>query len=200
MRNYVACVFGLGAALAVTSARADGFMNTGAGPVADFSGLGLGLDFGAGIGGNGAVDTSGIIGGGHVGYMLQNGGIVGGLEADATLGNLGGSQSGYGNFQQDWLNSARIKAGYAFGPILAYGTLGAAWSSTSLSYGGYTSDKLVHGYVFGVGAEYALTRTWSLRAELRRYNFDGATYYVPSGATNASTENNMLLIGGTMHF
>jgi outer membrane immunogenic protein len=199
MRRGIAGLLGLVAALAASAADADGLFRTNTGPYgADFSGVGLGVDLGAGFGANGSVDTSGVAGGAHIGYNLQNGPLVGGVEADALVGNFSGD--GGGRFRQNWLNSARVKGGYSFGDVLAYGTVGEAWSTTSLESAGFTADKTVRGIVFGVGAEYALTRSVSLRAELRRYQFDSATYFLPTGAPNISTETNLLLIGGSAHF
>jgi len=201
MRSGLACIVGIGAALVASAASADGLYRTNTGPGgADFSGVNLGVDLGAAIGANGAVNYSGVAGGAHVGYLLQNGPIVGGVEADAFLGSISGGASGFGNYSQTWLSSARIKGGYAFGDILAYGTLGEAWSTSSIQNLGYTSNKSLNGYVFGIGAEYALTRAISLRAELRRYNFNGATYYMPTGPQQATSGTNLLTLGVSTHF
>jgi outer membrane immunogenic protein len=201
MRKWIACLIGFGVALAASAAQADGLYRTNTGPGgADFSGVGLGVDVGAAIGGNSSINTSGIAGGAHVGYNLQNGPIVGGVEADAFIGSISGGASGMGNLTQNWLTSARIKGGYAFGDLLAYGTFGAAWSTTSYESLGYTANKDLHGYVFGIGAEYALTRSVSLRAELRRYNFDGATYYMPTGSQALTSGTNILMLGASTHF
>jgi len=201
MREWIACFVGIGAALAATGVSADGLYRTNTGPGgADFSGVGLGVDVGAAIGDNGAVNYSGVAGGAHVGYNLQSGPIVGGVEADAFLGSISGGSSGFGNYSQTWLSSARIKGGYAFGDILAYGTLGEAWSTSSLQNQGFTTSKFLNGYVFGVGAEYPLTRSITLRAELRRYNFNGATYYFPAGAQSATSDTNLLTLGVSTHF
>jgi outer membrane immunogenic protein len=201
MRNWTACFIGIGAALVATAGEADGLYRTSTGPAgADFSGVGLGIDLGAGIGGNDSINTSGIAGGAHIGYNLQNGPIVGGVEADALIGNISGGAAGLGNFQETWLTSARLKGGYSFGDLLAYGTLGAAWATSSYQSLGYTADKTLRGVVFGIGGEYALTRTVTLRAELRRYSFDGATYYMPTGPQGLTTATNLLLLGASTHF
>ena len=44
---------------------------------------------------------------------------------------------------------------------------------------GNSSGQTVKGVAFGVGVEYPITRNVSLRAELLRYDFGGATYVVP---------------------
>lgn len=198
MRVSIATLIGVGAMLAGTTAFADGVFPP-VGPPGNFGGLGVGLDLGAAFGGAGSVDTSGIAGGGHVGFNLQNGPIVGGVEADALLGSINGNAS-TGTLNQTWLTSTRIRAGYAFGDLLAYGTFGAAWSTSDFERLGYTGDKNLHGYVLGLGAEYALTRWITARAEFRHYDFARATYYTPTGATALTSGNNMLMVGVGTHF
>ena len=199
MRFGIVGLLGVAAALTASTVPSDAQFRTSTGPYgADFSSVGIGVDLGAGIGANSSINTSGVAGGAHIGYNLQSGPIVGGVEVDALLGNITGQ--GAGTFRQSWLDSARFKGGYSFGDILAYGTIGEAWSTTSFESLGYTADKTLTGLVFGVGAEYALTRSVTLRAELRRYDFNSATYYLPTGAPNVTTETNMLLIGASGHF
>ena len=190
----------LATALASTGAGAADFTGTYSGPtVADFSGIGVGLDLGAGIGAAGAASTSGAVGGGHVGYNLQNGPLVGGVEGDAMFGSVQGGLAG-GTFSQDILASARVKGGYVFGSFLGYATLGGAWSTTDYSSLGVTSNRTLPGVAYGVGGEFAVTRTISVRAEFLRYNFEGATYASPFGSQSATTSTNVLRVGATAHF
>lgn len=58
------------------------------------------------------------------------------------------------------------------------------------------------GVAFGVGAEYAITRNVILRAELLRYQFGDVTYSwtYPYASQSISASNNMLRIGGSLHF
>lgn len=164
-----------------------------------FQGAQVGGHIGAAIGGNGDISPTGVTGGAYAGYNLQNGPIVGGVEADTQVGSVSGGGHG-GTLNQNWMTSARVRGGYAFGNILAYGTVGPAWSSSSFSRNGFTADKPLSGYTFGGGGEMAVTRNISVRAELRHYQFNGATYYTPSGAQKLSTSNNELLVGGGLHF
>jgi outer membrane immunogenic protein len=190
----------LAALFAATGARAADLTGTSVGStVADFSGLGIGLDAGAAIGSAGASSISGGIGGAHLGYNLQNGQIVGGVEGDAMLGSVQGGLAG-GTFSQDSLASARVKGGYAFGSFLAYGTVGGAWSTTDYMRLGSTSSRTLPGVAYGLGGEFAVTRNISVRAELMRYNFEGATYAAPGGSQSETTSTNLLRVGATVHF
>lgn len=164
-----------------------------------FAGAEAGAHISAAVGGTGSVSSTGVSGGGYVGYNLQNGPIVGGVEADAMLGSVQGSGAG-GRLSQNYLSSLRVRGGWAFGNALAYGTIGPAWGDSTFQRNGFSYDKSLQGYTFGVGGEVALTRMISVRAELRHYDFGAATYYMPSGTQKLSTGNNMLMVGGGVHF
>ncbi len=76
-----------------------------------------------------------------------------------------------------WNGSARLRLGYAFGPVLPYITGGVAFANVKestdfIAFGGSPaasasrSDTLV-GWTAGAGLEYALSPAWSLGAEYR---------------------------------
>jgi outer membrane immunogenic protein len=192
---------GLGiAALAILScvgARADDYYAPP--PVSPFGGLEVGGQIGAAVGGTGNVSPSGFGGGAYAGYNLQNGPIVGGLEGDALLASINGDGGG-GSLSQNWLTSLRVRGGWAFGNVLAYGTIGPAFATSSFQESGFTFDKELHGYTFGFGGEVAITRQISARAEFRHYDFGAATYYMPGGAQKLSTGNNLLMVGAGVRF
>jgi outer membrane immunogenic protein len=192
-------VFGIAALsmLCAVCAHADDLFQPGNGP--GFAGAEAGGEIGAAIGGTGNVSPTGAGGGLYAGYNLQNGPIVGGVEGDAILGAISGSGQG-GTLKQNWLTSLRVRGGWAFGNVLAYGAIGPAWATSSFQKDGYDFDKSLHGYTLGIGGEVALTRNISARAEIRHYDFGAATYYMPSGALKMSTGNNMLLVGVGAHF
>jgi outer membrane immunogenic protein len=201
MRRF-ASFFALGLLAAAFGAPAlaqDYRTNTGPG-VADFSGLAIGVDGAAALGSAGGVSMSGPAGGVHLGYNLQNGGLVGGVEADAIFGSISSGGFGSGSFKQDFLTSARVKGGYAFGSFLAYGTLGWAYSTTSYQDASGSADKTIRGEVFGGGLEYALTRNVSVRGEYLFYDFGGATYTTPFASRSISTSTSLLRVGGSVHF
>ena len=184
-----------------TGAGAADLFRTDTGPgVADFSGVEIGPDIGVALGTAGSANISGPAGGAHVGYNFQASRIVGGVEGDVTFGSIRSGSFGSASFSQDFLSSARVKGGYVFGNLLAYGTLGPAWSTTDYKYLGDSSGQTVKGLAFGIGAEYPITRNVSLRAELLRYNFEGATYVVPPSPQSLTTSTNVARIGASVHF
>ena len=161
---------------------------------ADFSGFEIGPDLGVAFG-----STSGLAGGAHAGYNFQMGSFVVGGEADALLANFTGS--GSTSLSQHFLGSIRAKAGFAFGDFLLYGTAGPGWGAVQYSNWFGTHDTTVDGIVFGVGAEYALTRNLSLRAEFLSYQFGDVSYTaIPFYAGSESATVNMARIGANFRF
>jgi outer membrane immunogenic protein len=188
------------AAASAPAALAQQTHRTDTGPDAvDFSGVELGPDLGFAFGTSGG---SGGAFGGHVGYNLQWSQIVGGVEADALWTNLSTGSGGPLTFTEHFLTSVRGKAGYAFGPVLAYGTLGIGWATTDYTSWLGNHGATVDGAVFGVGAEYPLTRYVTVRAEYLRYQFGDVSYgyAFPNVSQSVNASTNMLRLGASLHF
>jgi len=200
-RRFALCLSPLLVAFGAMGAGAADLYRTDIGPGgADFSGVEIGPDLGVALGTAGSANISGPAGGAHVGYNFQAYRIVGGVEGDVTFGSIRSGSLGSASFSQDFLSSARVKGGYVFGNLFAYGTLGWAWSTTDYKYLGDSSDQTVKGLVYGIGAEYPITRNVSLRAELLRYDFEGASYVVPPSPQSLTTSTNVARIGANLHF
>lgn len=167
--------------------------------------------------GTGAINSSGITGGVQAGYNLQVDNIVYGIETDFGAFSLRGSRSaggtlapvGFGpafttgaSVQTDWLFTFRGRLGWTTPTWLFYVTGGLA--VTDLKVGGMfaspalfgaaesasrTENKL--GFAVGAGAEWALSRNWSLKAE---YLFVGFGKVTASGF--ASVSGPPLVLGG----
>ena len=200
-RRFALCLSPLLAAFGATGAMSADLSRSDIGPGgADFSGVEIGPDIGAALGTAGSANISGAAGGAHVGYNFQANRVVGGVEGDVTFGSIRSGSLGQASFRQDFLSSARVKGGYVFGNLLAYGTVGWAWSTTDYKYLGNSSDQTIKGVAFGVGAEYPITRNVSLRGELLRYDFGGATYVVPMSSPSLTTATTVARIGASVHF
>jgi outer membrane immunogenic protein len=166
----------------------------------DFSGVEFGPDLGVGLGAAGSVNTSGLVGGAHVGYNFQSSRIVGGAEVDGMFSGVRSGSLGSASFNQDFLSSARVKGGYVFGNLLAYGTIGWAWSTTDYRDYGVSTSATVKGVAFGLGVEYPITRNVSLRGELLRYDFGGANYTTPYYSQSLTATTNVVRVGASLHF
>jgi outer membrane immunogenic protein len=197
MRIFIVIAGVILASLIAQGGRAQEAFNSG--PAARFGGLEAGVDLGGAVGGAGSVSTSGVAAGVHGGYLFQNGPIVGGVEADTLLGSINGSGHG-GTLSQNWITSLRVRGGWAFGNLLAYGTIGPAWASSSFTRAGFDYDKTVNGLTYGLGGEFAITQTITARAEVRHYDLGTATYYMPTGVEKLSSGNNLLMVGVGAHF
>lgn len=169
-------------------------------PSADFSGVGLGVDAGVGLGSAGVGNSSGVIGGAHIGYNFQASRLVGGAEADFLTSGIKTGGLNPTSFQQNFLSSARVKAGWAFGDLLAYGTVGWAYSTSKLTDTSGSSNKSIKGTAYGAGAEFAVTRNAFLRVEYLRYDFGDQTYVTPLNSRTLSTSTNLLRAGASVHF
>jgi len=201
IRLHHICAFAA-ALLTSDAVRANDFdlQTTPSRPSADFSGVGLGVDAGMGLGSAGEGNASGAIGGAHIGYNFQASRLVGGAEADFLTSGIKSGNLGATSFQQNFLSSTRVKAGWAFGDLLAYGTVGWAYSTSKLTDQSGSSNKSIKGTAYGAGAEFALTRNAFLRVEYLRYDFGAQTYVTPLNARTLSTTTNLLRAGASVHF
>lgn len=164
-------------------------------------GVGAGQVAAVNAAGTGAINSSGITGGVQAGYNLQVNNIVYGVEADFGAFSLRGSRTGAGilpvgvtgpafttgsSVQTDWLFTLRGRIGWATPTWLFYVTGGLG--VTELKVGGVfaapaafgatesvsiTNDKL--GFAVGAGAEWALSRNWSVKAEYLFLGFGKVT-------------------------
>jgi outer membrane immunogenic protein len=182
------------------AAAADAFRTDIAPGGADFSGVEIGADVGVALGAASSANISGPAGGAHIGYNFQANRVVGGVEGDVTFGSIRSGSLGSASFSQNFLSSARVKGGYVFGNLLAYGTIGWAYSTTEFKAYGDSSSQNIKGLVFGAGVEYPITRNVSIRGELLRYDFGSATYVIPGETKSLTTSTNVARIGASLHF
>jgi outer membrane immunogenic protein len=154
---------------------------------------------------NQSYDFDGWLGGLQIGFNRQHGSIVWGLEADASWGDLEGSQSvltksgsveWVDDFSIDAFGTIRGRLGFLITPrLLIYGTGGLAWAQTSLDHtvwhhegkapfdaitGRASTDETHIGWVAGAGGEWMLASNWTVRAEWMRVDLGEAEYH-PTG-------------------
>jgi opacity protein-like surface antigen len=141
------------------------------------------------------IHSPGYFGGGQIGWNVQLPGsnFVWGVELDASLANLDGTNTCFafsGNFASlncrahtDAFGTATGRVGWAFGPFgrsLVYAKGGLAWAHSNVDMivndafllggvgvaGNASSTSFTSvGWTIGVGAEYALTPHWTVKAE-----------------------------------
>jgi outer membrane immunogenic protein len=145
----------------------------------------------------------GILGGAQAGYNWQAGTMVVGIETDLQTSKIGGGKTNTNLFRNDgtslapgsystmeqnlnWFGTFRARAGVLLSPsLLAYATGGLAFGN--VSYSGIklsvssgsvyqaSESKTQIGWALGGGAEWAVDRNWSLKAEYLYYNLGGVT-------------------------
>jgi outer membrane immunogenic protein len=160
-----------------------------------------------GAAGSGKLSDRSFTGGGQAGVNVQAGRLVYGLEVDVQSLKLRGARTGTANdpvnlgnvitvgtaFDTDWLFTARSRFGWTVAPnFLLYGTGGVAAtelgarnsisSSVTGAQGAASHTSRVTGWTLGGGAEWALNRNWTLRAEYLYLDFGNVT-------TNASVSD-----------
>lgn len=174
---------------------------------------------------------SGFIGGVEGGYNYQMGNWVFGVEADWSSLDLKNSNQKtlvspllvsppitYSLNQQirtDWMVSLRPRIGYAWGPLMVYGTGGLAWSELKYNATFFdnrspadtlnaSSKSTKTGWVAGLGAAYAFTPNVSFKGEWLHTDFG----HVGSATTNSfvsitptdSVQANLFRVGVDYHF
>jgi len=133
----------------------------------------------------GDIDANGWSGGAFTGYNIQNGSVVYGVEADAgysgTDGTLGGVEA-----RQTGFGSLRGRIGYAFDPVMIYGTGGLAITGAEVD-DGTVSDSNTHlGWTVGAGAEALITENVFGRVEYRYSDYQSKEYTISGPATVSS--------------
>jgi len=123
--------------------------------------------------------------GGYAGYNFDLGNnIVLGVEADLNWDNFDGGYAMNGSVKQEWDSTARLRAGYSFGRVLAYGTGGAAVSGAKVD-SGLNSDSNTHwGWTLGAGVEAAVTDHITARLEYQYADYGSEVYSTGLGAAS----------------
>ena len=134
----------------------------------------------------GDLGSTGINGGGTVGWNVQNGNMVFGVEGDISF--LDWSEESFEpdlddsriRFKGDLFATARGRVGYADGDLLVYGTAGVAFLNGTLDDGGTgetddTIDVLATGLVLGAGMEWAAMDNVSVKVEGLYVRFNDST-------------------------
>ena len=140
-----------------------------------------------------SYDMDGGLIGGTAGCNLQSsGGFVLGVESDASWTNKKGSgldnpAVGITNntTEERWLETTRLRLGWAAGNFLLYATGGAAFADVKYTacsgpLGCESQSKWRVGLAYGGGAEWKFDRNWSAKIEYLHIDFENQQYLTPS--------------------
>src|SRR5262249_21486071 len=117
--------------------------------------------------------------GGTVGYNYQFGAGVVGIEGDINWSNFRDSLLdrdwvSFHSTKSDWFSTIRGRFGLAVDRVLVYGTGGVAFADRNATgsdlpqgcpFSCFSIKETAVGVVGGVGAEYALSGPWTMKAE-----------------------------------
>lgn len=137
----------------------------------------------------------GVLGGVQAGYNFQVSNWVLGVEADwqgttaedSYCTNCGIDAGGGLRQRLPWFATARGRVGLAQGPLLFYGTAGAAFGRLETNLNCCVGDQVLAvspsstltGWTAGLGIEAALAGNWTAKAEYLHANLGGVTHVVP---------------------
>jgi outer membrane immunogenic protein len=140
-----------------------------------------------------SFDLDGGLIGGTAGCNLQSsGGFVLGVESDLSWIDKKGSglddpAVGVTNnkTEERWLETTRLRLGWAAGNFLLYATGGAAfadakYTACSAALGCESQSKWRVGLTYGGGAEWKFDRNWSAKIEYLHIDFENQQYLTPS--------------------
>jgi outer membrane immunogenic protein len=139
-----------------------------------------------------SATINGFIGGGQIGYNIQNGIFVFGVEADASWTNLKGTTPCLFVLtckrEADFLGTVTGRLGLTADRALIYVKGGGAWAHiehdvSAFGFPASNADKTIWGWTVGTGVEYAITGNWSAKLEYNYMDFGSQTlsFVIPVG-------------------
>ena len=160
--------------------------------------------------------SNGAVGGGQIGYNYQFNSFVIGAEVDGDFSGISGDLNLLNvvriKTENQWLASARLRAGYAFDRALLYVTGGVAGGGVKNSAGfgllgfgyGLSQSETDWGWTAGLGLEYAITDNWSVRLDYRHVGLadNSQTYSIGGVPIRLKYSNDFDLgtVGVNYHF
>ncbi len=135
----------------------------------------------------------------QAGYNVQFDSIVLGVEADlSAAGIIEGNDTDHWD-ENDGINglaTLRGRLGFAVGDLLLYGTAGLAAANLDVD----NESQTLTGWVAGVGAEYMVTDTVSLKAEYLYTNFGTVEVDGYNNGDEFDIDGSAVRVGVNFHF
>lgn len=157
-----------------------------------YAGVSLGYAKGKATAPGNTFKTKGFNGNAYGGYNWQQDTIVYGGEVDLGLSRDKGSNAGVA-FKNGLNGAARARLGADFGPVLAYGAAGVAFTRGTVAAGAASDTQTHIGWTAGVGAEAKVTENLIGRLEFRHNNYGSKTYAIGAGTPAKLSENEIRL-------
>ena len=145
--------------------------------------------------------------GGHLGSNVKFGKFVLGVEGDMMFGSATGTTTNFNASllnKDSWTATARLRAGYAIGNVLFYGTGGVALAGRDLTVtsGNFVSRSATWqpGIVFGVGLDYKFSQQFSARIEALHFSYKDSQLTWNGSQSTIRQDSNAVRAGVTFHF
>jgi len=142
---------------------------------------------------------NGIAGGVHAGYNVRQSEFVFGGETDLQWTDADATFAPW-KFSNPWFGTLRARAGVAVSDMLFYGTVGLAYGTLRLQ-NTLTNVSEAHtgtGFAAGAGAEFALTASWTARAEYLYVDLRSSPFILDG--TNHGIQSSLLRLGISYRF
>jgi outer membrane immunogenic protein len=220
-----ALCYALAGAAAISSAGAGDVYQSGNREGLHYNGW-SGIYFGANSGyafdaqaRHGDVAADGVLIGGQFGFNWESAShLLFGLETDiegTTINNSahtliqfpgGAIHPASHSIGVDGFSTDRVRAGYAMGPVLLYGTGGFAFGNVRNGFEDLTTvrffknSKLQIGFAAGGGVEYKFSRAWSIRAEYLYIDLSHDNATNPLGGSIATRDIELNTVRGAINF
>ena len=147
-------------------------------------------------GATGSIHDNGGVVGGTLGVNFQTGAFVFGVEGDwdysgINTGTTASICTFSGNCQtgNNWLATARGRAGYAADRVLFFATAGGAFANVQTNFNGTTTTHTQSGWTAGAGVEWAFADNWTAKVEYLYVNLG-------NGNVNCATTACLAASGG----
>lgn len=188
-------------ALATPVAAADLSASYGYAPQAalppSWNGFYIGANLGYGWGSATGDNPNGVLGGFQAGFNFQSPGspIVFGVETDFDWSGVSA-----GSFSVNYFGTVRGRVGFAADRFLVYATGGLAYGEGQYQVFGLSNTQTSYGWTLGAGAEYALDRNWSARAEYLYVDLGTSTYGSWVGPASIAYDGSVVRAGVNYRF
>ncbi len=165
------------------------------------------------------TNGSGVVAGLYGGYNFMWDKLLIGIETDFAWANIRGGADFNGHLDANhgsipwaaqannrigWLGTTRGRLGWAFGPVLVYGTGGVAYGKVETDGVGVLGASSINanfatpfsgsstrtGWTAGAGVEYAVTKNLLARVEYLYYDLGTADWLVPNTPVKVTTDAN----------
>lgn len=142
----------------------------------------------------GSLSDNGGVVGGTLGANFQAGAFVFGVEGDwdysaINTGTTASICTFSGNCQtgNNWLATARGRAGYAADRVLFFATAGGAFANVQTNFNGTTTTHTQSGWTAGAGVEWAFADNWTAKVEYLYVNLGNGSVNCATAACLAAS-------------